>query len=110
MLDESRTDEARIERLRSGVPGLDIVLHGGFIHGGIYLIQGPAGSGKTILGNQLCSQRVRDGGRALFVTLLSESIDRMLLNIGGLEFFDPSVVAHTLHHVSALGAFEAEGL
>lgn len=103
-------DEPEVIRLESGVAGLDVILHGGFIQGGIYLIQGNAGSGKTILGNQLCCHRVVRGGKALFVTLLSESVDRMLLNIGKLGFFDPSAIPQSLHYVSGLAAFEAEGL
>jgi circadian clock protein KaiC len=102
--------EIRVERLPTGIVGLDSILHGGFIKDGIYIIQGEPGSGKTILGNQLCFNRVANGGKAAFVTLLAESHARMLLNLGGFRFFDAGVIPGSLYYVSALAALEAEGL
>ena len=52
---------AVIERLATGVPGLDTVLRGGFLRGGLYIIQGAPGAGKTILGNQICFHHVKNG-------------------------------------------------
>ena len=43
-----------LSRMPTGIAGLDTVLNGGFLRGGIYIIQGPPGAGKTILGNQVC--------------------------------------------------------
>lgn len=40
-----------LERLESGIDGLDAITHGGFVAGAAYLIQGRPGSGKTILAN-----------------------------------------------------------
>jgi circadian clock protein KaiC len=102
--------EPRQERLTTGIPGLDRILHGGFVREGIYIVQGNPGSGKTVLGNQLCFHHVADGGKAVFVTLLAESHARMLLNIRGFDFFDESVIPDGLNYVSALSALESEGL
>lgn len=56
--------EARpLDRLSSGIPGLDTILQGGFPRAGISIIQGVPGAGKTILGNQLCYHHVAHGGR-----------------------------------------------
>ena len=74
------TEAQNIERLPSGVPGLDTILCGGFTKGGIHIFQGPPGAGKTTLGNQVCYHHAAAGGRGLYVTLLAESIDRMLLH------------------------------
>jgi circadian clock protein KaiC len=98
------------ERVPTGVAGLDTVLNGGFMKGGIYIISGPPGAGKTILANQICFQQVAQGGRAAYVTLLAESHARMLLNLSNLEFFDPSVVPQSLYYLSAFSTLEAEGL
>ena len=38
------------DRLSTGIDGLDEILHGGFIPERSYMLRGPAGSGKTILG------------------------------------------------------------
>lgn len=64
------------ERLPTGIAGLDAVLGGGVIDGGIYIIQGAPGAGKTILGNQICFAHGAHGRRALYVTLLAESHSR----------------------------------
>lgn len=40
------------ERIRTGVPGLDDMLHGGFLAGSAVLVQGAPGTGKTTLGLQ----------------------------------------------------------
>jgi circadian clock protein KaiC len=102
--------EPRLERLATGISGLDRILHGGFVREGIYIVQGNPGSGKTVLGNQLCFHHVSEGGKAVFVTLLAESHARMLLNIRGFDFFDESVIPDALNYVSALSALESEGL
>ncbi|MBL7198862.1 MAG: ATPase [Anaerolineae bacterium] len=39
-------------RVHSGVPGLDDVLHGGFLEGSAVLVEGGPGTGKTTLGMQ----------------------------------------------------------
>jgi circadian clock protein KaiC len=99
-----------LARMKSGVPGLDTILLGGFIQNGIYIIKGTPGSGKTILANQLCYAQVANGGRALYVTLLSEQHERMLANLGQLSFFDSSCIAHALTYVSAFQTLERDGL
>lgn len=38
-----------LSRAASGVPGLDEVLHGGFIQDRLYLVNGEPGAGKTTL-------------------------------------------------------------
>ncbi len=41
-----------IERVKTGIPGLDELLEGGIPKGNVVLLTGPAGSGKTIFGLQ----------------------------------------------------------
>jgi circadian clock protein KaiC len=85
---------ARQDRMPSSIPGLDDILLGGFVQNGLYIVQGRPGSGKTILANQICYAHVAGGGRALYVTLLSEQHERMLAHLSNLSFFDPGCVAH----------------
>src|SRR5690606_91141 len=68
-------------RLETGVPGLDVVLGGGLLKGGIYLLTGGPGTGKTVIANQICFHHAREGGRCLYVTLLAESHSRLLTNL-----------------------------
>jgi len=42
-------DVRPLRRVLSGVKGLDDILHGGFFGGGLYIVEGPPGVGKTIL-------------------------------------------------------------
>ena len=99
-----------MERVPTGIPGLDTVLHGGVFRGGIYIVQGTPGAGKTILGNQLCFNHVRAGGRALYVTLLTESHTRLLSHIAELSFFDESALPDRVAYLSAFRLLEENGL
>lgn len=56
-------------RSRSGVPGLDDVLHGGYIPGRFYLVDGNAGAGKTTLALHYLMQGLQEGERVLYLTL-----------------------------------------
>ncbi len=98
------------DRLPSGIEGLDAILAGGFIPGGITIIQGRPGAGKTILGNQMCFNHARTGRKALYVTLLAESHARMLMHIGSLDFFDQSAIPDCVYYVSAFSVLETDGL
>ena len=99
-----------IERIPSGVPGLDIVLRGGFLRGGIYLITGDAGTGKTILVNQIAFHHVASGGRVVYVTLLAELHTRMLTHLQPLTFFDPAPLGDALYYVSGYQVLQDGGL
>ena len=101
---------AHTERLTTGVPGLDTLLHGGLVKGGVYMVMGMPGAGKTILANQLCFHHVRQGGRALYVTLLAETHTRMISNMRSLGFFEPSRIAESLAYLSAYSVLEEGGL
>ena len=67
---------AQIERIPTGVPGLDELIEGGLPKGRITLITGAAGSGKTTLGMQfLYNGCTSFGDNGLFVTLEEEAAD-----------------------------------
>lgn len=99
-----------LQRLPSGVDGLDQILGGGFFEAGVYIFLGMPGSGKTILANQLCYRYVERGGSAVYLTLLAESHSRMLQHLRGLSFFDDRVVPERLAYLSAFHDLEREGL
>ena len=101
---------ATLERLSTSVPGLDEILHGGFFKGSVYMVRGEPGTGKTILGNQLCFHHALAGGTALYVTLLAESHHRMLAHLRDLGFFNAAQVSRSIHYISAFTVLEAEGL
>jgi circadian clock protein KaiC len=99
-----------IERAGTGVEGLDLVLGGGLITGGIYLVMGRPGTGKTTLANQLCFAHVAGGGRAVYVTLLAESHASMMKNLQTMRFFDPEAINRSLVYVGAYRALRDEKL
>src|SRR4029079_13194348 len=56
-------------RVRTGVAGLDNILHGGLAPNRLYLVEGMPGSGKTTLAFQFLLQGVQRGEPVLYVTL-----------------------------------------
>lgn len=59
-----------MERVKSGVPGLDGLMEGGFPPGSITIIAGSTGSGKTIFGTQFIHNgAVQNNERGVFATL-----------------------------------------
>jgi circadian clock protein KaiC len=103
-------DDPDIIRLASGVPGLDAVLCGGFLRGGLYIVQGPPGSGKTILANQIAHHNAGDQGRAIFITVLGENHARMMLHLKPMRFFDLSRIPDQIAYIGAYHELEEEGL
>ena len=99
-----------IERFLTGIAGLDSILRGGLARGGVYLVQGPAGVGKTILANQISFHHAGRGATALYVTLLAESHARMVLHMRGMSFFDAALLPAHVRYLSALKPLEDEGL
>jgi circadian clock protein KaiC len=99
-----------LERLSSGVAGLDIILGGGFLAGGLYIIQGQPGTGKTTFGNQICFNHVAGGGQALYVTLLAEYHARMMQHLSIMSFFDISKIPDQLTYFNCLQVLHDEGL
>ena len=57
------------ERISTGIAGLDTLLHGGFNRGRTYLFAGEAGTGKTIACLQFVAIRLKEGDKAVYVTV-----------------------------------------
>lgn len=99
----------QLEILPSRVSALDEILPGGLLKGGVYIVHGAPGTGKTILANQICFNHVADGGRALYISLLAESHTRMLQHLRSLSFYDETAMPR-LYYASATSMFDEEGL
>jgi circadian clock protein KaiC len=104
------TESGAMNRVETGVPGLDVILDGGLFRGGVYIVEGAPGSGKTILGNQICFHRAACGERAVYITLLAESHTRLIQHLRRMEFFKPDLVASSIYYISAFKVLEASGL
>ena len=64
--------ELRLDRIDTGVAGLNDILSGGLPAGQLYLIEGQPGTGKTTLAMQFIAAGMRIGEKGLYITL-SES-------------------------------------
>lgn len=110
MSDATTPDIPVRQRLSSGIPGLDLVLGGGFFPRSIYIVNGRPGAGKTIFGSQICFHVAKQGERALFITLLAETHGHLLANLESLGFYDPAVVAESLTFINGYSVLEKDGL
>ncbi len=99
-----------VERLATGVPGLDAVLAGGLVRCDVALIAGEPGTGKTTLGNQLAFRHAAGGGVALYATVLTEPHDRMLTHLAGFAFLAPELVGTALSYLSLAEVFAEDGM
>ncbi|MBV8961497.1 MAG: AAA family ATPase [Hyphomicrobiales bacterium] len=61
---------------KTGIPGLDDVLSGGFSRGHVFLVAGEPGTGKTTLALQFLLQGAEAGERSLYVAL-SETAEEL---------------------------------
>lgn len=73
---DGKSAHATTAVLKTGVPGLDDVLGGGFTSNRLYLIEGVPGSGKTTIALQFLMAGARAGERVLYVTL-SETAEEL---------------------------------
>jgi len=105
----SSSNSTGIVRMPTGIPGLGTILNGGFLQGGVYIVQGAPGTGKTTLASQICFHHVAHGGRALYTTLLAEYHDRMMQHMGGMSFFDMSRIPDQLTYLNGFGTLREGG-
>jgi circadian clock protein KaiC len=105
------TSEPRNDMVTTGIPGLDNILLGGFLHGGFYLVQGDPGSGKTTLALQFVHSRVRAGERCLYVSLtetrrdLENACESHGWTLDGIDLRDLTRSAEDLESASQSSVF-----
>jgi circadian clock protein KaiC len=58
-----------IEKIKSGIEGLDSLLSGGIPKGRSFLVAGEPGTGKTIFSLQFLLEGVNEGKKALYITI-----------------------------------------
>jgi circadian clock protein KaiC len=92
--------KVKIERLATGVPGLDDVLGGGLPEFSFNLITGAPGCGKTTLAHQLMFALATPERPALYLTVLGEPPLKMLRYQQQFEFFDSAQVNRSIRFVN----------
>lgn len=89
-----------IEKLPSGVPGLDLILGGGIPEGSFNLVAGAPGTGKTTLAQQFVFENATPERTALFFTILGEPAVKMLRHQQQYTFFNAAKVDESIRYVN----------
>ncbi len=118
MTEEPKHDEAassgatRLERVSTGNAQLDDILGGGFPVNSINILMGEPGSGKTILAERLMFANADASGRPiLFLTTLSEPLDKVIRYLQQFDFYDEEqLAAGTIVYDSLGDELESVGL
>lgn len=63
----------RYMRVKTGIPGLDGMIEGGFPARSVNLISGPPGSGKSLFGMHYILQGIETGESGMYITLEEEA-------------------------------------
>ena len=77
-----------MDRLTTGISGLDTVLGGGLPVGASLFIGGSPGTGKTLLTEQILFHQASQGRRSLFLTTLSEPHEKLIRHAEAFSWFN----------------------
>ena len=94
------TPQVTINRLATGVPGLDTVLGGGLPEFSFNLIAGAPGSGKTTLAHQIMFALASPERPALYFTVLGEPALKMLRYQQQFAFFDSDAITTSIRFIN----------
>ena len=86
------------EKILTGCNGLDQVLHGGIPANTITVLMGAPGTGKTILAEGIAFQNATREFPALYLTTLSEPLEKFILHGQEYGFFDPDKVGESVFY------------
>ena len=89
-----------INRLKTGVPGLDEILGGGLPEYSFNLIAGPPGCGKTTLAHQIMFALATPDRPALYFTVLGEPPLKMLRYQQQFDYFDSAKINRSVRFVN----------
>lgn len=94
------TNKATINRLKTGISGLDEVLGGGLPEFSFNLIAGAPGCGKTTLAHQMMFALATPERPALYFTVLGEPPLKMLRYQQQFNFFESNKVNSSIHFIN----------
>jgi circadian clock protein KaiC len=85
----------------SGIPGFDEIADGGLPLGGVTVVLGGAGAGKTIFGMQVLATGARDRGEPGILVAFEESAERIVANVASFSWGGKAVAEHGVHVLDA---------
>jgi circadian clock protein KaiC len=98
------------DRLTSGTARLDSLLGGGLPRDAICLIVGLPGSGKTILAQQCAFANATPDRPALYLSTVSEPLEKILRYGQNLSFFDASAIGTSVFYDDLGHVVDDQGL
>lgn len=81
-----------MDRIESGIPGLDEMIEGGFILPSAVLIAGAPGTGKTTMAVQSLFYGAKKGETGMFITAISEPNWVVQKFLSSFQFFDQNLI------------------
>ncbi|WP_108659077.1 ATPase domain-containing protein [Acuticoccus kandeliae] len=103
-----------LDRVPSGIPGLDAVLGGGVPAGRMILVEGTPGTGKTTLGLQFLLAGAARGERALFFSIAQSASELTMIaashdmDLSTIEVVSPEVGAEEEERTFSVETDEAQ--
>ena len=98
------------DRMTSGSDALDVVLGGGLPRNAIILVMGAPGAGKTIMAQQWVFANATPERPALYLSTVSEPLEKLLRYGQTLSFFDPKAVGRSVWYEDLGGILRDHGL
>jgi circadian clock protein KaiC len=99
-----------MERLSTGNDRLDAILSGGLVPNSITLVIGAPGTGKTLLAEQCVFANASAEHPGLYLSTVSEPLDKLLRYGQSLQFFDPARVGRSVFYDELGPVVDEEGL
>jgi circadian clock protein KaiC len=81
-----------MDRIESGIPGLDEMIEGGFVLPSAVLIAGAPGTGKTTMAVQSLFYGAKKGETGMFITAISEPNWVVQKFLSSFQFFDQNLI------------------
>jgi circadian clock protein KaiC len=103
-------DKVKINKLQSGVPGLDEILGGGLPEFSFNIIAGAPGCGKTTMAHQFVFANATPERPALYFTVLGEPALKMLRYQQQYTFFDLSKLNTSIRFINLSQVLVDHGL
>ncbi len=98
-MEGDRAQGTEMERIPSGIPGLDELIENGFPFPSVILVSGATGTGKTTFCLRFLCQGAERGERGLFFTTLSEPVHWMLRFSSQFGFMRPEYIDQDIVYV-----------
>jgi circadian clock protein KaiC len=102
--------DAPARRLTTGNCELDDILEGGIPENSINIIMGAPGSGKTALAEAFIFANANNGRPILYLTTLSEPVDKVIRYLQHFRFFDEYKMGHAIQYESFGSELAAGGV